>query len=142
MAGPNEHNISIPWDKGVMTFPREGVPFKHDGEVIGHSFINPDGSVHARITDPEIIEIISRGQMQDFSIGDAPKKLVEEDMMERVDAFEKAVELVQPFVEAHGLVDSTMETFPELSPTIKSTVSAAEQHLEMVLRVADWLLEG
>lgn len=61
-----------------------------------------------------------------------------EKFSEKLLAFGAAAELVQPIVEQHGL--ETMGVGGNLmAPATK--LSAVDQHVDQIIRLADWLLE-
>lgn len=60
--------------------------------------------------------------------------------MDKSKAFDSAKEMVDPIVEENGLEDYTVWSY--YSPTPYSTrVTKAEQHVDLILKVADWLLQ-
>jgi len=59
--------------------------------------------------------------------------------MKRKKAWKKAAEFVNPIVEQHGLKEARTGVNPFTTSEIRTPV---EQHVETILIVAEWLLEG
>ena len=57
----------------------------------------------------------------------------------RIDIFEKACELVAPIIERHGVENYKIGNQVMVHGT---TMTKSEQHIDHILRVADWLLES
>ena len=63
---------------------------------------------------------------------------ITDNLLIRQAAFNEAGKMVDPLVEKHGL---TPYRAPGVAFTTPSTISNVEQHLDAIIRVADWLME-
>jgi len=59
--------------------------------------------------------------------------------MERIKAWKKASELVEPIIERHGLEIVAVGGAMFTNPPVKHT--KVDQHIDHIMRVAEWLRE-
>lgn len=63
---------------------------------------------------------------------------ITDNLLIRQAAFNEAGKMIDPIIEQHHLVDYKSSS---MAFTTGTTVTCVEQHLDAIIRVADWLME-
>lgn len=125
----------------IVTWMSDGNPM-----VIGELHMSEGGSLGGVIVSQELIKRILAGATDDFVLtpdGYVPEENVVDTVEEawggvRERAWNTASALVGALVAEHGLTERRQAQFLLNPGYVESTV---EQHVELIQRVAEWLLE-